>query len=184
MIEMSWNEQKLSSFDKKMKRIINNLIEHVSSGVEEASEETRKYALKQKKGVKKDDMILKEINSSINEIVSRIYTNFKHAPFLEFGTGRYAEMPHIGKSKTFLESGFKFWYAPATSIKGTYTATDFMVHEGVFYPMITRMYGKTYVLVFEQQSRPFMRPAAFYMRSKNVGIINNKIKKGIISDIK
>lgn len=184
MIEISWNEKNLNSFYKKMDSIAKSLKEHTLKGVDSASEETRKYALSKKRGNKDDDLILKEINSHAKEMISRVYTHFSYASFLEFGTGRYAEMPHIGKSKTFIESGFRFWYAPATSVNKSYTLTDFMVVDGVFYPMITQFRGKTYVMCFEQKPLPFMRPAAFYMRGKTVETIKNEIKKGILSDIK
>ncbi len=184
MLEVSWNEKSLNSFYKKMDNLVKHLKEHTTKGVEKASEETRKYALSKKKGNKDDDLILKEINSHSKEIISRVYTHFSWAPFLEYGTGRYAEAPHIGKSKTFIESGFRFWYAPATVVNKSYTLNDFMIVDGVFYPMITQIRGKTYVMCFEQKSRPFMRPTAFYMRGKNVETIKKEIKKGIISDIK
>jgi len=184
MLEVSWNEKSLDSFYKKMDNLVKNLKRHTTKGVNLASEETRKYALSKKKGSKEDDLILKEINSQSKEIISRVYTNFKWAPFLEFGTGRYAEMPHIGKSKTFMESGFRFWYAPASVVNKSYALTDFMVVDGVFYPMITQINGKTYVMCFEQKARPFMRPTAFYMREKNIETIKKVLTKGILSDIK
>ena len=36
---------------------------------------------------------------------------------IENGTGIYALEEHIGHTKTFLESGYKYWYVPATSVK-------------------------------------------------------------------
>lgn len=181
MIEIKWNETKLKSFEKKMLSIINKLPQTVEIGIEKSSEETKKEALKNKKGSKNENMILTEmLNEDKTRIIGRIFTNkdiFSFAPFLEYGTGTYAEKPHIGKTKTFLESGFRFWYAPATSVNKSYTLTDFMVVNGVYYPMITSFGGKTYVMCFEQKARPFMRPAGVYSREETKKIIASQINK-------
>lgn len=36
---------------------------------------------------------------------------------IEQGTGIYALEPHIGHTKTFIESGYRYWFVPATSVK-------------------------------------------------------------------
>lgn len=35
---------------------------------------------------------------------------------IERGTGIYALEPHIGHTKTFIESGYRYWFVPATSV--------------------------------------------------------------------
>lgn len=180
MISFEWNKDSLKSFENKMANIIKKLPSTVKVATEKTLIETKKEALKNKKGSKNEDMILTEIlDSNTKEVVGKVFTNkdlFSFAPFLEYGTGSYAEKPHIGKTKTFLESGFKFWYAPATSVNKSYTMTDFMVVNGVFYPMITMFHGKTYVMCFEQKARPFMRPAGVYSREEAKKILSKEIK--------
>lgn len=181
MIEINWNEKKAKSLENKLLNIIKKLPSAAKVGVEASIEATKREALKNKKGSKNENMILTKILDANNEkVIGRVFTNkdlFSFAPFLEYGTGTYAEMPHIGKSKTFLESGFRFWYAPATSVNKSYSLTDFMIVDGVFYPMITQFHGKTYVMCFEQKSRPFMRPAGVYSREEAKKIISTEIKQ-------
>ena len=173
MIDISWNEKKLNSFYKKMDNIINNLKKHAEQGVGEASEDTRKYALDKKRGNKADNLILKEINSHTKEIISRIYTNFQYAPFLEYGTGTKAERPHIGKTETFINSGYKYWLLPVEKADREFSPQR-----------IINIKGKQFYLMFATQPYPFMRPTAFYMREKNVETIRNVLRKGILDDIK
>lgn len=172
MLEISWDEKSLDSFYKKMGNLIKNLATHTENGIENASEETRKYALSQKRGNKSDDLIVKEVSKNSKEINARVYTNFLHAPFLEYGTGIKAEMPHIGKTKTFLESGYTYWYLPLEKVKTPLNNPTININGTLFY------------IMFSTQPYPFMRPTAFYMKPKNIETIKANIQKGILSDIK
>lgn len=165
----------------KRKSHIKNFQQTLKEAVPEAIEEIMQYAqneaLSNKKGSKDKNMIVYEINYQNNTSEGRLYTTFDWALFLEYGTGTYAEMPNIGTSKVFIESGFKFWYAPADSVEMNYTPTDFMVINGIFYPMIAEFNGKIYVMVFEQKPRPYMRPTAFLLETKAVEIFVKTLKK-------
>ena len=54
-----------------------------------------------------------------NIISTKIFTDMKSEDgyfvgrMIENGTGIYALEPHIGHTKTFIESGYKYWYVPA-----------------------------------------------------------------------
>lgn len=106
----------------KSKKLINKLIK--------AQQETAKII--------KDNVVAKspkpsgEYASSIkcsdtkNEegvIKTSIYTDMKSEDgyfigrMIENGTGIYALEPHIGTTKTFIESGYRYWYVPASSVK-------------------------------------------------------------------
>ena len=56
-------------------------------------------------------------------ISTKIFTDLKSEDghligrMIENGTGIYALEPHIGKTKTFLQSGYNYWYVPAKSVK-------------------------------------------------------------------
>ena len=173
MIEISWGQKGLNSFYKKMETIINNLADHTYNGIEKASEDTRKYALNQKRGSKDDSLILKELTKSANEVLSRIYTNFKYATFLEYGTGTKAEMPHIGNTKTFIESGFRYWLLPVEKADREFSPQRIIVID-----------GKQFYLMFATQPYPFMRPAAFYTEGNSLNITKEEIRKGILNDIR
>ena len=44
----------------------------------------------------------------------RITGKGKGIAFDEYGTGLNAQLPHIGKTPTFIASGYKYWYMPTT----------------------------------------------------------------------
>lgn len=58
-----------------------------------------------------------------DEISASVFTDLKSEDghligrMIENGTGIYALEEHIGHTKTFVESGYKYWYVPATSVK-------------------------------------------------------------------
>lgn len=172
MIEASWNQKNLDSFYSKMNKIVNNLATYTFDAVEKASEDTREYALNQKRGSKDDDFILKKLNKEAKQIIARVYTNFSYAPFLEYGTGIYAEMPHIGKTKTFIESGYRYWYLPVDKVEKNLNN------------QIISIKGEQFYVMHSTQPYPFMRPTAFYMKPKNIETIKNTLRERILSDIK
>lgn len=58
-----------------------------------------------------------------NKIKARVFTDLKSEDgyyigrMIENGTGIYALEPHIGHTKTFIASGYQFWYVPVKSVK-------------------------------------------------------------------
>ena len=57
-----------------------------------------------------------------NAIKTEVFTDLKSTDgyvigrMIEYGTGIYALQPHIGHTKTFKESGYRYWYVPVTSV--------------------------------------------------------------------
>ena len=74
-----------------------------------------------------------------NVIKTSVYTDMKSEDgyfigrMIENGTGIYALEPHIGKTKTFFKSGYKYWYVPTDKVKRplgqkiTINGTDYYV---------------------------------------------------------
>ena len=62
-----------------------------------------------------------EINGDVisTKIVSDLFSEDGYAigRMIENGTGIYALEDHIGHTKTFKDSGYHYWYVPATSVK-------------------------------------------------------------------
>lgn len=183
MISVEWNKNSLNNFYSKMNKIISEMPKKLETATEKSSKLVQKTALEYKRGSSNVKMIPYEIKkASKTEIESRIYTDketFPWASFLEFGTGRYAEREHIGKTRTFIRSGFYFWYAPADKVKKQYQDTDYFEYDGEMFPMNAYMNGKKYVMVFEQKAQPFMRTAAFETRDQIVTIFKLEIKQAI-----
>ena len=153
--------------DYKSKKLINNLIK--------AQEETARTI--------KDDVVSKspkpsgEYASSIkcsdtkyeeNVIKTSIYTDMKSEDgyfigrMIENGTGIYALEPHIGTTKTFIESGYRYWYVPTSSVKR---------------PLGQKITinGVDYYVAKAQPPKPHFRPAL----EENISTYRANIKKAI-----
>ncbi len=183
MISIEWNEKSVDSLYSKLERLASELPVKTKEALEKASENTRDKALEHKRGMKSKDLIIYKIEVKGNDtFVSKIHTDehtFSWASFLEYGTGRYAEREHIGKTKTFFKSGFYFWYAPFDKVKAQYSDENYFEFEGEQFPMNANFNGQKYVLVFEQKAQPFMRPAAFETRKETVDIMRKELSNMI-----
>lgn len=89
-----------------------------------------------------------------NTIKTSIYTDLTSQDdntivigrMIEHGTGIYALEPHIGHTKTFKESGYRYWYVPATSVKRAIGR-------------IVVINGKEFYIAHPQPARPHFQPA-------------------------
>lgn len=86
---------------------------------------------------------------------------------LENGTGIYALEEHIGKTKTFIESGYRYWYLPVEKAKKTLGKS------------IT-LYGKEYYVMHAQPAKPHFTPAY----NSNVRLRRENISKAIKESMK
>jgi len=169
MFTIEWNEESLKKFYSKTENILSKIEKGSKKGVNDACANTQKAALDKKRGSKNKDMIPFNVISDNKYITTgRIYTDkkqFSYASFLEFGTGILAEREHIGKTKTFIESGYRYWYLPVEKANRTLNNP------------IVEIQGTLFYIMYSTQPFPFMRPAGFQERKNNVQIIKNKIKE-------
>lgn len=169
-MNFEWNETKLDSFCQKMENIINNLSDGALSGIKKASESTQELAIKKVRGKSDKTMIIIEIDN--DKLESKIHTDkekFSHASFMEYGTGIYAEREHIGKTKVFINSGYRYWYVPMTLVNLHLQEDRLLILKD----------GTVLQRTYAQQPKPFMRPAAFENRKNNVEIVKEEVKKSI-----
>lgn len=170
MIQIKWNESKLNSFYKKMDNIGTNIKKATVGGLEKGLTGIQKMALDYKRGKKQG--ILIEVTDKDNKLVGRVYTDkelLPHAMFLEFGTGTFAELPHIGTTKTFIKSGFKYWYLPVEKAQRNFGDNRRI-----------SIQGQDYFIMFAQQPSPFMRPAGF--QGKDIAV--DEVRKSISEFLK
>jgi len=142
----------------KTKNIINNLEKSYQIAMENLMKTAKEIALRNKHGSKDEDSILFEITVTKDSITGRLYTNFDYAMFLEYGTGTEAEMPHIGHTETFINSGYRYWFLPkeVADAKGK-----------EFNPQrLINIKGKLFYIMFSTKPFPFMRPTAFELEDK------------------
>ena len=98
---------------------------------------------------------------------------FSYAPFLEFGTGTKAELPHIGKTKTFIASGYRYWFLPVDKVDKKFSPER-----------VINIDGELFYIMFATQPYPFMRPASFTSRQENADLVNERIGKFLTEVLK
>ena len=108
MINFNCNIKVKHNF-KNIDAIIQKLPQTAKIGIENAIKGTSEYAL-HLLGTNNNGIICEMVNTETKEIKGRIYTDQDKMPwswFREFGTGTFAQLPHIGKTKHFIESRFR-----------------------------------------------------------------------------
>lgn len=169
MYSIKCNKKKLNSLENKMKKISKSIAKSTMEGVQEALKNTQTLAIRIRKGESSGILTeLVEINS--NKVKGRVYTdkvNFFWATFLEYGTGEYAQLPHIGTTPTFIKSGYEYWFIPVSK-----------VDKRLYYPII-EIQEQQFYIAHGVQPKPFMTPAGIQTREQNVEIIKKAIKSMI-----
>lgn len=139
------------ALEQKLIKLANGISSKVSEGLTEGLKQVQEVAYDYKGYSKKG--ILIEVTDSNNNLVGRVYTDkeiMPYAMFLEFGTGTFAELPHIGHTKTFIESGFRYWYLPVEKAQREFGNDRRIV-----------LNGRQYYVMYAQEPKPFMRTAGF-----------------------
>ena len=163
----------LDSLEKKLNKIADNLEKNTVEAMKKVAEDGQKVALDNKVGTKDKEMIPYDVDSNGKVVTGRLHTDkksFAHAMFLEYGTGTEAELEHIGKTKTFLKSGYRYWYLPAEKAPRAF---------GI--PIMIG--GEEFYIMFPQEPKPFMRPTAFYLRDNAKVVLSKELKERIEKDI-
>lgn len=65
-------------------------------------------------------ILVEMVDMSSKEVKGRIYTDkdkFPWAMFEHYGTGDYRELPPIGTTKHFLETGGSQWFIPVSKVE-------------------------------------------------------------------
>lgn len=168
MVSISWNKKKLNSLNKKINKLCNDIPKAVEEGLKNGLEGVKELAYTYKRGTKEGIMIAVSKENS-KEILGRIYTDktiMPYALFLEYGTGIYAEMEHIGTTKTFIESGYRYWYLPVEKAQRDFgSSRKVTIGDSEFY------------IMYAQRPAPFMKPASFYGRTKLSSEIQKTLSK-------
>lgn len=108
--------------DKFSKKVYKNLIQAQKETAEKIQEDAKRYSPKPD-GEYASSIKISETEQVGQTIKTSIYTDMKSEDghfigrMIENGTGIYALEPHIGKTKTFFESGYRYWYVPTTKVK-------------------------------------------------------------------
>lgn len=117
--------KKINEFSKDLSKFQKKLIQKLIKAQDETAEQMKKDVI-EKTGLsagKYVNSIQKgETEYKNGEIRTEIYTDLKSKDgyligrMIENGTGIYALEPHIGHTKTFFESEYRYWYVPANEV--------------------------------------------------------------------
>lgn len=140
-------------------------------GIEELLKNLRANAIKLEKGHNEQGILVQMIEGG--EEKGRVYATpeqFKsngisYLFFEYFGTGKYAEMAHIGKTKHFIESGYTEWYIPVLKVP-----------RALNYPVIN-IEGTDFYLAHGAKANHFLQDAEFNTREQNKEIIAKKLEE-------
>lgn len=158
---------------KYIKNIIRNLPKIAEQSVEDVLKNIRTQAIKLEKGHNEEGILCELIDTSNMEVKGRVYATpdqfmangVSYLLFEYFGTGSYAEMEHIGKSKHFIESGFTEWFIPVNK-----------VDKALPYPTI-KIDGYDFYIAHGTKANHFLGDAEFETRNENKETVKKKIKE-------
>ena len=88
--------------------------------------------------------------------------------FEYFGTGRHAEMGHVGKSKHFIESGYTEWFIQVSR-----------VDRRLNYPIVT-INNTEFYIAHGMKSNHFLQDAEFETRPQSTQIVQAKLKEMLV----
>ena len=114
-----------------------------------------------------------ETKHEAGEITTKIFTDMKSEDgyfigrMIENGTGIYALEPHIGHTKTFIDSGYQYWYVPADKV------------DRPIGRLIT-INGSEFYVAHAQPARPHFKPAL----DENREAYKQAISKAVIDTMK
>lgn len=148
-------------------RVIDNLIKAQKETAKQVWKDVKNLA-PSKVGKYAESIKVSDTELKNNVITTSIYTDLQSEDghyigrMIEYGTGIYALQPHIGHTKTFILSQYRFWYVPATSV-------DRQIGKKIIID------GKEFYIARPQVAKPHFLPALH----KNVALYHENIGKAV-----
>lgn len=155
---------------KNIEKIQKNIVKTATESLQDVLKNIRGYAIRLERGHNSNGILFELVNVENGEIKGRVYTDSKAMPyalFEHYGTGEYAEMQHIGKSKHFEETGYTEWYIPIGK-----------VDRPLNYP-IAEFSGSKFYVARGAKANHFMTDAEFKSRQQNKEIVMKKFNEMI-----
>lgn len=154
----------ISNFGNK---VIDNLIKAQKETAEKVWEDVKNLA-PSKVGKYAESIKVSDTELKNNVISTHIYTDLQSEDgyyigrMIEYGTGIYALQPHIGHTKTFIDSKYHYWYVPASSVDRQIGAKKIIN-------------GRLFYIARPQRAKPHFIPAL----QKNISLYHSNISKAI-----
>lgn len=168
MVKIKCKIKGLDSLDKKLNTIIKKLPQTIEKSVEEILKEIQVCAIRLEKGNHDNGILCESVDVANNKIKGKVYADVKAFPFFMFehyGTGQYAEMEHIGKTKHFIESGYTEWFIPVS-----------VAPRELPYPIVT-INDMQFYIAHGVKANHFMTNAEFETRDNNIETVQRNIYK-------
>lgn len=115
-----------------------------------------------------DEKYIKSNKYTIDDKSITIYNDVEneskqhYSLIIEYGSGLWAEKQHIGKTPTFLASGYMYWYVPEDKAPDlfAYPYERIETEEGVLY----KVYGQTPKHIYEDAAKIIQKNLARWIR--------------------
>lgn len=151
--------------DEVIKRLQTNI------GIEDLLKNLRLTAIRLEKGHNDDGILVEMIEGG--QTKGRVYATpdqfesngVSYLFFEYFGTGRYAEMEHVGKTKHFIESGYTEWFIPVEKVPKKLNY------------IVININGVDFYLAHGMKPNHFLQDAEFETREQNKEIVKNKLEE-------
>lgn len=162
----------LDRLDRKLKHIAINLPNAAEKGVEKALKQTAEVAIRLAPAVVGKCIKIEMLNRTSGEILGRVYTDTKityFAPYVEFGTG--VKVDDQGNKEAIRLKRAKSipWYVHISMVPASFAKYG--------YPIVTGANGQQYYEVDGMYPHPYMHPAAFGERDKNVKAVLESVRE-------
>lgn len=145
MISFNCNIKVKHNF-KNIKAISNKLPQIAKKITEDVIKNIRGYAIKLERGNNEEGILCELVDTSNMEVKGRVYTDkdkFPWAMFEHFGTGDFRELPPVGTTKHFLETGGSQWFIPVSKAE-----------KELHYPIV-EIQGMQFYLAHRSSCQPF-----------------------------
>ncbi len=157
---------------KKVNDIINKLPQTVKEVTEDILKNIQGYAIRLEKGNNSEGILCEMIDMSTKEVKGRVYADpskfmsngQSYLWFEYFGTGKFAEQEHVGKTRHFIESGYTEWFIPVSKVEKT-----------LGYPIV-EIQNMQFYIARGVKANHFMSDAEFKSRNENVEITKKKLE--------
>ena len=160
-IKVKHNFKNISAIAQKLPQMAKEITEDVLNNI-------RGYAIKLEKGHNENGILVEMIDMSTKEVKGRVYTDkdkFPWAMFEHFGTGDFRELPPVGITKHFLETGGSQWFIPVSKAE-----------KELYYPII-EINGTQFYVAKGVRACHFLSDAEFYTRDENKEITIKKLNQ-------
>lgn len=167
MISFNCNIKVKHNF-KNIDAIVKKLPQTAKIITEDVLKNIRGYAIRLEKGHNEEGILVEMIDMSTKEVKGRVYTDkdkFPWAMFEHFGTGDFRELPPVGTTKHFLETGGSQWFIPVSKAE-----------KELRYPII-EINGMQFYVARGVRANHFLTDSEFYTREKNKEILVKELNQ-------